>query len=67
MRRILARLAPPAVTPQEAAEAREDGLTTLSDVMAENMIQHWNGCHGRGCLGGCIQRTRNLWSAAGFE
>ncbi|EFC85733.1 hypothetical protein [Parafrankia sp. EUN1f] len=55
------------VTSLEAATARNDGLTTLADILRENADRHAAGSHGPFCRGGCVEVTRTRWTAAGWR
>ncbi|MDT3438330.1 hypothetical protein [Pseudofrankia sp. BMG5.37] len=55
---------PVSAAEDEAARAR--GARTLADVEIRNLVEHIGGCHGRRCRGGCIDRTRRRWAAAGW-
>jgi hypothetical protein len=54
------------VTAAEEEVMRAAGDRTLADIEIRNLVEHVGGCHGRWCQGGCIERTRRRWTAAGW-
>lgn len=53
--------------PVSDEERQRNAGLTLAQILDENAGEHAAGCHGRLCRGGCVERTRRRWTAAGWR